>query len=340
MPFIRRLPLILTLLSFFFLSACFTAFMQPPLPEQGLDMFADESSDVSVAVHTGRITVVVDIDDQGQSLARAAQLKVLLSSKIIGDLNAVGVDDLNRKADRKLIEEIKLIEVNGGVYEGPVLADYALLASFLESSYDVVYKKPIKFPFTDEAEYKKKAGTCDYAVTVHIGLKIKDLSTSARTVKSLNVKETEKDSFKTTNKNCPVSDNEKRKLARRITEKLAHCLTLPLQVFLAPRGRITASRRDEKGRTFFRLSTGSAGGLKVSDKMRIYHLSETGEREAASFAEGQVHKEIAPGHAWLMVLDESEAAFVKKGDLAVVSYESKLSQSRDWVKCRSIRTER
>ncbi len=95
------LKTVLTLSLLLFISACSTTrtLLQPDLPEEnGLGLQADESaSDTEVALDN-RVTVIVDVYDQDFSLAKSAQLRTLLTSKLIGDLNEVGVDDVNRKA--------------------------------------------------------------------------------------------------------------------------------------------------------------------------------------------------------------------------------------------------
>jgi len=222
------------------------------------------------------------------------------------------------------------------------VADYAVIARFLESSLDASYSKAIKIPFMDEAEYRKKPGSCDYEVTIHIGLKILDLSASGRVVKTINVKESESKSIKTLRQNCQsvMPESDKKVLARSATKSALFCFSLPLQAFLAPRGHITAARRDEGGHIFFRISKGKSGGIKAGDKIQIYGTGTgAAQTDRQVIAQGRVHQDIGADHAWVVVGNEAEASAVKKGDLAKVSYSNQLTQSRDWVKCRSSRTE-
>jgi len=319
-------------------SACATttALMEPPLPEAGApDLLAGSEEEIAPG---HRLTVVLDVDAEGQALARSANLESLLRSALIGDLSKVGADDVDRDMERSLIEELRLIVAKGGRYTGSAVADYAVFARFIEAAFDVSYDKPIKIPFMDEAEYRKKPGSCDYEVSIHIGLKILDLSRSARTVKTINVKESEGGSLKTMRKNCQsvVPDSEKLALARSATKKAMGCFSVPLQAFLAPRGQVMAATQDEKGHTFFRISTGKSGGVKTGDLVEIYRR---GSGEAEVLAQGRVHKKIGSKHAWVVVGDETQAVAVQRGDLAKVRYNDKLMQSRDWVKCRSVRTE-
>jgi len=263
----------------------------------------------------GRAKVVVfEAEDSNLDKARRAQAATTLTRAVEDMLGANGAEVIDRSVATKLGQELQLAEVKGvGGYDGPALANFAVKPSITAAEYTSRFVPASSFTDKNGKVYNTPA-SYSHNANVNISLRIYEIP-SLRPIKTVNGRGTNSNSTSDRGANdLPVT------MIRNATRSALGDVRADFLNLFAPKGYVL-SKRENKGKSIFRISIGSVQGIVSGNKVVIYSEQESinpitkkSSYDKIPVVEGTVSNIVTPSEAWVVPSDEDKAKHVRLGD--------------------------
>ena len=284
--------------------------------------------------------VVFALDEGENEVAKQAGLSNSMTVDIENVLTSHRLAKLvDRSAARKLEKEITLAELNnGGSYEGPEVADYAVSGTISDASFTKQYTAS-KFAINLRGELVKKPAKFTYSSQVSGNVKIYELpSMSVAENFDFQEKKSRSENVQSDNnlsvmgivefggKQVKGIDRDDG-LIRRAGAEAIDSISYKIRNFFAKRGYILEKRILGKKKAIFKISLGSSDGIKKGDKFEIIGKYEnenpiTGKSEIEKrvITTGKVSDRIDPNSSWIIIDDKKRVNSIRLGDIIKFKY--------------------
>ena len=284
--------------------------------------------------------VVFDFDEGKNEIANQADLGKSISVEIENVLTENRLAQLvDRKVAEKLEKEIALAEMNKtGIYKGPEISDYAVFGTIGNAGFTKKYSGGMLIP-NGNGGLTKTAPSFTYSSDVSGNIKIYELP-SMQVVANFEFagKKTKKEEVKTNN-NVSIGGliefggqkaeglNREDGLVRSAGQEAIDNVSFDIKNFFAKKGFVL-EKRSLKDKVIFKISVGSADGVKTGDNFEVigkYEIinSITGksEIERRSIASGKVANKIDPKSSWVLIDDKDTINAIRLGDVVQFKYQ-------------------
>jgi hypothetical protein len=296
----------------------------------------------------GKPTKVVVFEfDNGGDIASQVGLNVSLASNVESAITEdMVVQIIDRNAAAKMKKEIELAEINksSGEYKGPLIADYAVSGTisnasfnsrFIEESvgYNPIlnqyYKIPAKFNYSSQVSGNIKI----YQMPSMSVVQTFQFSGSKSRTEDAPVNT--KTSFFGFSKEREVGSGKTMDagLVSGAGSESIENIKSDLKNFFAKRGYIL-EKRVLKNKTIFKVSLGSADGLKRGDKFEIIQkreeknsITDKSEISEVVLGEGVVSDIVNSDSAWVIVKNDDILNVVRLGDIIKMKYKNAFFKS-------------
>ncbi len=286
---------------------------------QKIVVFALEQNNNEIATQSGL----------GDSLAN--NVENLLSKNRLGEI-------VDRKAAEKLQKEIALAEMKKtGSYKGPIVADYAISGSISNAGFTSKYSSGSTFYNPQSGQMVSVPPKYTYSADVAGNIKIYELP-ALSVVESIEFS-AKKSRSEATQQDGGVSlgglqiggkkvEGAKRddSLVRKAAEDAISDIEVDVKNFFAKKGYIL-EKRILDNKSIFKISLGSADGIKQDDKFEVIGQYESEnsitnevEVERRIIATGSVSDLIDPKTSWVVIGDAKKAEVLRLGDAVKMKY--------------------
>ena len=293
--------------------------------------------------------VVFELNEGQNATAKSANLGKTLAINIENVLTKNHLVELvDREIATKLKKEIALAEMNKtGRYKGPIIADYAISGEISSAGFSKKYSNGVVMP-DGKGGFTKTDPQFTYKVDVAGNIKVYELP-SMNVVESFefNGNKSRSENVKSDN-NISVGGlvefggqkaeglNSDDDLVRKAGKAAIDYIAVNIKNFFSKKGFVLEKRALEN-KVIFKISVGSADGIKAGDKFRVIGKYETqnsitnkSEIEQRIIASGQVSDKIDPKSSWVLIDDEDAINSIRLGD--VVKFEYKRSWADNTIK--------
>ncbi len=283
--------------------------------------------------------VVFELDEGKNEIANQADLGKSITVSVENVLTENRLAELvDRKIATKLEQEIVLAEMNKtGSYKGPQVADYAISGTIGNAGFTKKYSGGFVIPNKD-GTLTKTAPKFTYTSDVSGNIKIYELP-SMQVVANLEFagKKSKSEEVKTNN-NISIGGlvefggqkaeglNRDDGLVRNAGKEAIDNVSFDIKNFFAKKGFIL-EKRALKDKVIFKISVGSADGIKVGDKFEVIGKYETqnaitskSEIERRIITSGVVSDKIDPKSSWVLIDDSDVVNSVRLGDMVQFKY--------------------
>jgi hypothetical protein len=288
--------------------------------------------------------VIFELDEGSNQSAKDADLGHSIAVNVENILTQNRLAELvDRKIASKLEKEIALSEMNKtGSYKGPLVADYAVSGAISSAGFNKKYSAGYIIP-NKNGTFTKIEPKFTYTGDVSGNLKIYEIP-SMQVVGNVEFsgKKSHSENVKTNNnlsigglvefggqkaEGLTKDDDLVRKAGKEAIENAG----VDIKNFFAKKGFIL-EKRFLKNKAIFKISVGSADGVKVGDKFEVigkYEIENalTGKSEIESriIASGEVADKIDPKSSWVLIDDSDTINSIRLGDLVRFKYQ------RSWL---------
>ncbi|MES2677046.1 MAG: hypothetical protein V4612_01855 [Pseudomonadota bacterium] len=283
--------------------------------------------------------VVFELDEGKNDVANQADLGKSITVAVENVLTENRLAELvDRKIATKLEKEIALAEMNKtGSYKGPQVADYAISGAIGNAGFTKKYSGGFVIPNKD-GTLTKTAPKFTYTSDVSGNIKVYELP-SMQVVANLEFagKKSKSEEVKTNN-NVSIGGliefggqkaeglNRDDGLVRNAGREAIDNVSFDIKNFFAKKGFIL-EKRVLKNKAIFKVSVGSADGVKMGDKFEVigkYEIenSLTGKTEVERriIVSGEVSDKIDPKTAWVLIDDSDVVNSIRLGDMVQFKY--------------------
>jgi hypothetical protein len=311
----------------------FNAYLPYPLPKTNFMPSAEVADGKPPKV------VVFELDEGANQSAKDADLGRTLAVNVENVLTQNRLAELvDRKIASKLEKEIALAEMNKtGSYKGPAVADYAISGAISGAGFNKKYNAGYIIP-NQNGGFTKTAPKFTYTGDVAGNLKIYELP-SMNVVGNVEFagKKSRSENVKTDN-NMSIGGliefggqkaeglNRDDDLVRQAGKEAVENAAVDIKNFFAKKGFIL-EKRVLKNKTIFKISVGSADGIKIGDKFEVigrYEIENaiTGKSEIESriIGSGEVADKIDPKSSWVLIEDVDAVNAIRLGDVVRFKY--------------------
>jgi hypothetical protein len=327
------------ILSALIISSCsptiknFNSYLPQPLPKTNFMPSAEAVEGKPPKV------VVFELDEGSNQSAKDADLGRSVAINVENVLTGKRLAELvDRKIASKLEKEIALAEMNKtGSYKGPAVADYAVSGAISSAGFTKKYSAGYIIPNKDGG-FTKTEPKFNYSGDVAGNLKIYELP-SMQVVGNVEFagKKSRSENVKTDN-NLSIGGlvefggqkaeglNKDDDLVRKAGKEAIENSAVDIENFFAKKGFIL-EKRVLKTKTIFKISVGSADGIKIGDKFEVigkYEIENaiTGKSEIESriLANGEVADKIDPKSSWVLIDNADVVNSIRLGDVVRFKY--------------------
>lgn len=283
--------------------------------------------------------VVFELDEGQNDVAKQADLGKAMTVNVENVLTENRLAQLvDRKIAVKLEKEIALAEMNKtGVYKGPEVADYAISGAISNAGFTKKYSNGFLIP-DGKGGFTKTDPKFTYSSDVSGNIKVYELpSMSVVANFEFNGKKSRSENVKTNN-NLQIGGliefggqkaeglNRDDGLVRNAGKDAIDDVSFDIKNFFAKKGYIL-EKRVLKNKAIFKISVGSADGIKTGDKFEVigkYQIDNalTGktEIERRIIASGEVSDKIDPKSSWVLIDDSNTINSIRLGDMVQFKY--------------------
>jgi len=284
--------------------------------------------------------VVFKLEENEIEVAKQASLGKSIANDIE---NIIGQNRLgkiiDRKANKKLEEEIKLSELKSlGSYKGPTTADYAISGAISNASFSSKYSSGYTY-FDTSGRLISIPPRYTYESQISGNIKIYELPSlnvseviefEDRASRVENVKRTGGFGFGAIQIGGKQEEGATRDdgLVRIAGSKAISEIEVKLKNIFAKKGYIL-EKRILGSKIAFKISIGSKDGIKAGDKFEVMGKYETQnpitnetEIESKIIAKGVISKQINPKTSWVVIDNKKQAAKIRLGDIIKLKYKS------------------
>lgn len=316
----------------------FNAYLPQPLPK------SDFMPSVEAVEGKAPKVVVFELDEGANQSAKDADLGRTMAVNVENVLTQNRLAELvDRKIASKLEKEIALAEMNKtGSYKGPAVADYAVSGAISSAGFNSKYSAGYIIPNKD-GSFTKTEPKFTYTGDVSGNLKIYELP-SMQVVGNVEFagKKSRSENVKTDNnlsigglvefggqkaEGLSKDDDLVRKAGGEAIENAA----VDIKNFFAKKGFIL-EKRVLKNKTIFKISVGSADGIKTGDKFEVIGkyeienaITNKSEIESRIICTGEVADKIDPKSSWVLIDDSDVINSIRLGDVVRFKYK------RSWL---------
>jgi hypothetical protein len=280
-------------------------------------------------------------------LIRTAQAQVKRALEGIAAKSGAAVIDRSLQDLRAIQTEGVLSEFDGQVAEAATGADFALTTRFAVYRYSSIWEKPFKFIWQDPADVAGKPGTCTLKAEVGFDVQLVEIGSNDHVNKTFALEHSAEQTTKDLDPACPVAPVTMAILFETALDEALSCLDIPLGQLLAARGHVTAHRKaPEAERHIYRISLGSAHGMKAGDTVEIRReqrtMSPSGEetRSERVLVLGVVTDQVMPQVSWISLDPGKSTDEILDGDIVRPVFRQGLLESLSGPNCGSILDER
>jgi hypothetical protein len=283
--------------------------------------------------------VVFELDEGKNSDAKDADLGRSMVVNVENILTKNRLAELvDRKIAKKLEKEIALAEMHKtGSYKGPAVADYAVSGAISSAGFNKKYSAGYVIP-NKNGGFTKTDPKFKYTGNVMGNLKIYELPSmqvvgnvefSGKKSRSENVKMDNNLSigglieFGGQKAEGLKKDND---LVRMAGKEAIENSAVEIKNFFAKKGFIL-EKRVLKNKVIFKISVGSADGIKIGDKFEVIgkyeidnSLTKKSEIESRIIGSGKVADKIDPKSSWILMDDADVVNSIRLGDVVKFKY--------------------
>ena len=316
--------LVLALFALLALSGCATEFS---LSEYRQDVALQAAARLPTEQdlnNQGRAKVVVfDTDDNNLIKARKAQAATTLTAKIEELLGANGAEVIDRSIATQLGQELQLAEVKGVAgYEGPALANFAVKPTITLAEYGAEFVPASSFTDKKGKTYTIPA-SYNHRAAVNISLRVYEIP-SLHPLKILNGRGNSTQSTQDRGSYDLASN-----LIRNASQAALNDVRNEFLSLFAPKGYVLA-RRDNAGKSIFRISIGRDHGIVAGNQVEIFTEQENTNPitmkvsyDRIPVVNGYVTPIVTANEAWIIADDDKKAKNVRLGDRVEVIHKNK-----------------
>jgi hypothetical protein len=266
--------------------------------------------------------VVFETDDSNLVRARRAQAATTLSRSIEQLLGANGAEVIDRDVAAQLGQELQLAEVKGVAgYEGPALANFAVKSTITLADYGSEYVPATSYTDKTGKTYITPA-SFTHRATVNLSLRVYEIP-SLRLLKTLNGRGASTQSTRDRGSHELAST-----LIRYAAQSALNNVRAELLDLFAPKGYVIG-RRDNGGKSIFRISIGSDQGIVAGNRLMIFTeqadihpITQKISYDKIPVVEGYVTPIVSANEAWIVATDRAKAKTVRLGDRIEVVHKS------------------
>ena len=283
--------------------------------------------------------VVFELDEGANETAQQADLGKSMTVAVENVLTENRLAELvDRKIAIKLEKEIALAEMSKtGSYKGPVVADYAISGAIGGAGFTKKYSAGFIIP-NRNGTFTRIVPKFTYTSDVSGNIKVYELP-SMKVVNSFEFsgKKSKSEEVKTNN-NLSIGGlvefggqrveglNRDDNLVRNAGKEAIDNISFEIKNFFAKKGFIM-EKRSLKNKVIFKISSGSADGIKVGDKFEVigkYGIENalTGKSEVENriIASGVVSDKVDPRSSWVLIDDQESVDLIRLGDVVQFKY--------------------
>ncbi len=283
--------------------------------------------------------VVFALDQNNNEIANQTGLGDSLANNVENVLSKNRLGEIvDRKAAGKLQKEISLAEMNKtGSYKGPIVADYAVSGAISNAGFTSKYSSGSTYYNPQSRQMVSIPPKYTYSADVAGNIKIYELP-SLSVIESIEFS-AKKSRSEATQQDGGVSlgglqiggkkvEGAKRddSLVRKAGEDAVNDIEVDVKNFFAKKGYIL-EKRILDNKSIFKISLGSADGIKQDDKFEVIGQYESEnaitneiEVERRIIATGSVSDLIDPKTAWVVIDDAKKAETLRLGDAVKMKY--------------------
>ena len=283
--------------------------------------------------------VVFALDQNNNEIANQTNLGEALANNVENVLSKNRLAEIvDRKAASKLQKEIALAEMNKtGSYKGPIVADYAVSGAISNAGFTSKYSNGSTYYNPQSKQFVTIPPKYTYSSDVAGNLKIYELP-SLTVVESIefNAKKSRSEAVQQEGGLAlggiqiggKKVEGAKRddSLVRRAGEDAISDIEVDIKNFFAKKGYIL-EKRVLKDKAIFKISLGSADGIKQDDKFEVsgqYEsenaLTNQVEVERRIITTGSVSDIVDPKTSWVVMDDAKKAESIRLGDSVKMKY--------------------
>jgi hypothetical protein len=290
--------------------------------------------------------VVFSLEDNGNEAAKQAVLSDSIANNIENILSQNHLAQLvDRKAVAKLEKEISLVEMNKtGSYKGPQVADYAISGAISNAGFTSKYSSGSMYFDPKSQQMITIPPRYTYSSDVAGNIKIYELPSLTvvaniqligRKVRHENVQQNGGLNLGALQIGGNQIDGANRddSLIRKAGEDAVDNAAIDIKNALAKKGYILEKRVLDK-KSIFKISLGSADGIKHGDKFEISgqyenqnQITDEVEVERRIIGSGTVTDIIDPKTSWVVIDDNDKISSIRLGDMIKMKYKKSSFES-------------
>jgi len=286
--------------------------------------------------------VVFEFDEGKNEVATQADLGKSITVAIENVLTQSRLAELvdrkiATKLEKEIANEITLTEMKRtGSYKGPQVADYAIYGAIGNAGFTKKYSSGFVIPGKN-GDFTRIPPKFTYTSDVSGNIKVYELPSmqvianfefAGKKSKNEEVKTDNSISFAGLEFGGQKAEGLNRDdgLVRNAGGEAIENVSFDIKNFFAKKSFIL-EKRTLKNKTIFKISVGSADGIKVGDKFEVigkYEIENaiTGKNEVENriIASGEVSDKIDPKSSWVLIDDSDAVNTIRLGDMVQFKY--------------------